>query len=74
MAEHRFHVGEIVRMTHRFADQSGAGTFEVIRLLPTTANGEFHYRVKAVSGQERAVSESQMLPLTESEQSERPAG
>jgi hypothetical protein len=68
MAEHQFRIGQMVRMTHRFADQSGAGTFEVIRLLPTTANGEFHYRIKAASGQERAVSESQMLPITDGEQ------
>jgi hypothetical protein len=62
MAEHQFQVGQRVRMTHRFADQTGAGTYEVIRQLQTTANGEFHYRIKGASGQERAVSESQMLP------------
>ena len=60
MAEHRFHVGQLVRMLHRYPDPAGSAVYEVVRLMPATANGEFHYRVKAPSGQERAASESQL--------------
>ena len=61
MAKHRFEVGQQVRMTHRYPDPAGSAIYEVVRLMPETPNGEFHYRVKAPSGQERAASESQLF-------------
>lgn len=60
MAEHRYRLGQFVRMAHRYPDPAGSAVYEVVRLMPATPNGEFHYRVKAVSGQERAASESQL--------------
>ena len=63
MAEHRFQVGQHVRMTHRYPDPAGSAIYEIVRLMPETPNGEFHYRVKAPSGQERAASESQLFAV-----------
>lgn len=66
MAEHRFGVGQMVRMAHRYPDPAGTAVYEVVRLMPATADGEFHYRVRASSGQERAASESQLSSVVES--------
>lgn len=60
MSQHRFIVGQTVRMAHRYPDPAGSALYEVVRLMPATPNGEFHYRVRASSGQERAASESQL--------------
>lgn len=60
MSEHRFSVGQTVRMAHRYPDPAGSALYEVVRLMPATANGEFHYRVKSPTGQERAAAESQL--------------
>ena len=65
MAQHLFRVGQLVRMTQRYPDTAGGAVYEIVRLMPETANGEFHYRVKASSGQERAVAESQLSSATE---------
>ena len=44
---HKFRVGDSVRLSRgRFADRSGGGTYQVVRLLPET-EGEFQYRIKA---------------------------
>lgn len=63
MAEHRFRVGQHVRMMHRYPDPAGSAVYEVVRLMPETANGELHYRVKNPAGQERAAGESQLSSL-----------
>lgn len=63
MAEHLFRVGQRVRMSHRYPDPAGSAVYEVARLMPETANGERHYRVRAASGQERAASESQLTAV-----------
>lgn len=63
MAQHRFQIGQQVRMMARYPDPAGTSVFEIVRLMPETANGEFHYRVKAPSGQERAAAESQLSEL-----------
>jgi hypothetical protein len=60
---HKFRVGQFVRLaTGRFADRSGAGIYQVVRLLPET-NGEFGYRIKATNElTERAVREHEISP------------
>ena len=63
MAQHRFHLGQQVRMTARYPDPAGSAVYEVVRLMPETPNGEFHYRVRNGAGQERAASESQLSTL-----------
>lgn len=60
MGSHRFDVGQLVRVRTRFLDRSGDGVYEVVRQLPATPNGDFHYRIKASNGQERAVAETEI--------------
>ena len=62
MAEHRFSIGEHVRVLHRYPDPASSAVYEVVRLMPET-NGEAYYRVKSMGGQERAASESQLSPV-----------
>ena len=64
MAEHRFTVGQRVRVRTRFLDRSGDGVYEVVRQLPATANGDYHYRIKSQNGQERAVAETELAPAS----------
>ena len=74
MAEHRFHIGDLVRVqdpaspkpADAFVDailrSSMLGIYEVTSLLPD-ARGEPQYRLKGIAGWlERAVRESQMAP------------
>lgn len=63
MAEHRFRMGEQVRMAARYPDPAGNAVYEIVRLMPATPNGEFQYRVKNPAGQERAAHESQLSSL-----------
>lgn len=60
MNEHRYNVGQLVRVKTRFLDRSGDGVYEVVRQLPATPNGDFHYRIKSSNGQERAVAETEL--------------
>ena len=60
MTEHRFTIGQLVRVKTRFLDRSGDGVYEVVRQLPAAPNGDFHYRIKGQNGQERAVSEADL--------------
>lgn len=60
MSEHRYNVGQIVKVKTRFLDRSGDGVYEVVRRLPATPNGDFHYRIKSANGQERAVAETEL--------------
>ena len=63
MADHRFHVGENVRMAARYPDPAGNAVYEVVRLMPEAPSGEYQYRVKNQAGQERAALESQLTAL-----------
>lgn len=58
---HKFRLGELVRLlSGRFADRTGSGVYEVVRLLPET-NGEFGYRIKGTAEpNERAVLEHEI--------------
>lgn len=60
MIEHRFIIGQMVKVRTRFLDRSGDGVYEVVRQLPATPNGDFHYRIKGANGQERAVAETEL--------------
>ena len=61
MADHRFKLGQHVRLSRSFPDRTGSGPYEIIRLLPESADGELHYRVKGPDKVERAVAESQLM-------------
>ena len=60
MADHRYRLGQLVRLTRSFPDRTSSGPYEIIRLLPETPDGEPHYRVKGSDKVERAVGESQL--------------
>lgn len=64
MTEHRFIIGQLVRVKTRFLDRSGDGVYEVVRQLPATPNGDFHYRIRSANGQERAVTEAELAPAS----------
>lgn len=64
MANHRYKIGELVRLTRSFPDRTGTGLYEVVRLLPETPNGEVHYRLKGPDKVERAVAESDLSVAT----------
>ena len=61
MSDHRFKLGQLVRMSRGFSDRTGAGIYEVLRLLPGSVDGELHYRVRGPDKIERAVGESQLV-------------
>jgi hypothetical protein len=61
MADHKFHVGQMVQFrTKPFYVSAALGMFEVIRLLPEK-DGEFEYRIKnAAEPHERVARESEL--------------
>jgi hypothetical protein len=60
MPNHRFKPGQLVRTTRSFSDRTGAGVYEIMRVLPAPPNGDLHYRVRGPDKLERAVSETQL--------------
>jgi len=61
MSDHRFRLGQLVRVSRGFSDRTGAGIYEVLRLLPGITDGELRYRVKGPDKIERSVGESQLV-------------
>ena len=61
MADHRFKLGQNVRLTRSFPDRTGAGSYEIIRLLPEGVDGEPSYRIRGADKVERAVTEGQLV-------------
>jgi hypothetical protein len=81
MAEHRFRVGDLVRVQVSISQQPNAGTanvvalnrssgiHEVTRLLPTQSGAEPLYQVRGSGGQrERVVRESELIAAVHSPQ------
>ena len=81
MAEHRFRVGDLVRVQVSISQQPNAGTanvvalnrssgiHEVTRLLPTRSGSEPLYQVKGSGGQrERVLRESELIAAVHSPQ------
>ncbi|CAN7619515.1 hypothetical protein [Bosea sp. LjRoot237] len=54
-------LGDVVRLSFGFADQSGAGEYEIVRIMPTRASGEREYRVRGADGHERAIGHDQIV-------------
>lgn len=54
-------VGDIVRLSFGFADRSGEGDYEIIRVMPARESGERHYRVRGIDGRERAIGQNQIM-------------
>lgn len=56
-----FKVGDIVRLSFGFADLSGTGDYEIVRVMPTRESGERQYRIRGADGHERAIGHSQIV-------------
>lgn len=61
MTESPIEVGDIVHLSFGFADRSGEGDYEIIRVLPARESGERHYRVRGIDGRERAIGSDQII-------------
>lgn len=53
-------IGDKVRLTFGFLDQTGRGDYEVVRVMPASADGEMQYRVRGADGRERAIGAKQI--------------
>ena len=61
MTERPIKVGDTVRLSFGFADRSGEGDYEIIRVVPARESGERHYRVRGIDGRERAIGHNQII-------------
>ncbi len=61
MSQRAIKLGDVVRLSFGFADQSGAGDYKVVRIMPMRASGEGEYRVRGADGHERAIGQDQIL-------------
>lgn len=61
MTERSIKVGDTVRLSFGFADRSGEGDYEIIRVMPARESGERHYRVRGIDGHERAIGHNQII-------------
>lgn len=61
MTERPIKVGDTVRLSFGFADRSGEGDYEIIRVMPARESGERHYRVRGIDGRERAIGHNQII-------------
>lgn len=61
MTERPIQVGDTVRLSFGFADRSGEGDYEIIRVMPARESGERHYRVRGIDGRERAIGHNQII-------------
>ncbi len=57
---HKFNIGQLVRMKRLPVEGNPRGVYEVIRLVPPDVDGVPVYRIKDVTGRERAVRESEV--------------
>jgi hypothetical protein len=61
MAAHKFRTGQSVRIARGDFEERLGGTYEIVRLLPQE-RGINQYRIKAAAGgQERVVSEGELV-------------
>jgi hypothetical protein len=60
MPDHKFYIGEIVRLSPMLTRKAASGAYEVTRRLPQSA-GEYEYRIKSINEpHERVVRESEL--------------
>lgn len=58
---HRYAIGHEVCLAFGFFDQDAAGTYGVVRLLPSAPDGEPQYRIKDKDGRERVIGQGQIV-------------
>lgn len=61
MTQRSIKLGDVVRLSFGFADQSGSGDYKIVRIMPMRASGEREYRVRGADGHERAIGQDQIL-------------
>lgn len=61
MTERSIKVGDTVSLSFGFADRSGEGDYDIIRVMPARESGERHYRVRGIDGRERAIGHNQII-------------
>lgn len=52
--------GDVISLAFGFLDRSGAGNYQIIRVLPVSETGRRQYRVRGADGLERAIEEHQI--------------
>ena len=63
MPAHKFHVGEIVRLSPAIARNLPGGSYEVVKQLPASG-GHFEYRIKSMNEPHaRVARESELRKL-----------
>ena len=60
MASHRYKLGDVVSVTQFYTGRAETGHVEIVRLMPASVDGEFHYRVRGPDKVERAVAEGKL--------------
>lgn len=60
MSAHRYRPGQFVLINQLQPGRSSSGRVEIVRLMPASVDGEFHYRVRGPDKIERAVGESRL--------------
>jgi hypothetical protein len=63
--DYDFKPGDRVKLAFGFHNHSGAGTYEIIRVLPAGVDAEKQYRVRGDDGVERAIGEKQIRTLAD---------
>jgi len=64
MPNHRFKVGQRVRLSASSNDQGAAGIYQVTALMPES-HGEWQYRLKSAAGQQQRVAWESQLALVD---------
>jgi hypothetical protein len=62
---HDFKPGDRVKLAFGFHNHSGAGIYEIIRILPAAGDAEKQYRIRGDDGVERAIGEKQIRALAD---------
>jgi len=57
--------GDLVGLSHDFANQPRLGPFEVLRIMPQRDNEEAQYRVRGPDGRERAIEQHEIVESSE---------
>lgn len=56
-----YKAGDLVDLTHDFANQPRPGPFEILRVMPSRDNAEEQYRVRGPDGRERAIAHHEVV-------------
>jgi len=64
MAEHKFKIGQLVYFRPSPTSTARAGHYQIVRRLPESSDGEFHYVIRSTYEEhERVVREGELMPV-----------